>query len=74
MTTDPPTGTPPEPGTIAVPDADAAESPGYRRWLLGALVIGVVVTAAGAALNNAALAFPGALVAAVAVVVYDKTR
>ena len=73
MTTDRSPGTPPEP-EHAQSDTGSGGRPGSRTWLLGALVVGAVMTATGAALNSAAVAIPGALLAAVTVVAYDKTR
>ena len=71
--TDRPSGTQ-SPASTAESGTEGARPPRGTRWLLGFLALAVVATAAGAALNSAALALPGALVAAVAVAAYDKTR
>ena len=74
MTTDQSSETPPEAAPTTESENGASDRPRTRRWLLGALVVAAAVTAAGAALNSAALALPGALVTAATVVAYDKTR
>lgn len=74
MTHDRRSGTQPEPAQTAGSGLSPAPKPRLKTFLIAALILGMVLTGAGAALNSTTFALSGALLAAVTVVAYDKTQ